>query len=106
MASSWRVLATDEFEGDLDEAVAYYLLASGPDSARRLLDAYDEMRGRLAALPGHGSNVGAGGLRWVRLGTFTAVYEANEGERVVTLLRLFYMTSNWRERILGECPEG
>lgn len=106
MASRWRVLATDEFEGDLDEAAAYYLQASGPGSARRLLDAYDEMRGRLATLPGHGSNVGASGLRWVRLGTFTAVYEINESERVVTLLRLFYMTSNWRERILGAGPEG
>ena len=50
MASSWRVLATDEFESNLDEA--------------------------------------------------------DEGECVVTLLRLFYMTSNWRKRILGEGSEG
>jgi plasmid stabilization system protein ParE len=103
MASpSYEVVVTPSFEKDLDAAVRYYLEQSGPISAGRLMDEFDSFRRLVAALPGHGSRVGDSGLRWRRLGVFVAVYGVDDDERVVTLLRLYYVSSDWRRRVLGE----
>ena len=100
--SSYAVIATDLFEIDLDEAVSYYLQMAGPRSAASLLDDYDTMRELLKTLPGYGSNVYGTPYRWRPLKSFIAVYAIDDEARTVTLMRLFYLTSNWRERLLKE----
>ena len=52
-------------------------------------------------LPGHGSLIGDSGLRWRQLGVFIAVYQVDEAGSVVTLLRLYHLSTNWRYHILG-----
>ena len=97
----FRVVATDLFEDDLAAAVTYYLGSVGVSSARSLLDEYDAMCGLLAELPGYGANVYGASYRWRPLKRFVAVYEVDEGGFIVTLLRLFHMSSDWHGRLLG-----
>lgn len=99
---AYSVLATAAFEHDLDEAVAYYLEQSGPRSAASFLGRYDSFRDLVAVLPGHGSRVGDSGLRWRKLGTFVVIYAADEERQEVQLLRLYYISSDWRHRLLGD----
>lgn len=98
MASiDYEVVTTLAFEEDLTAATEYMLETAGKMSTRRFLDAYAEMRLLLSVFPGHGPLVGAADLRWRSLPPFTAVYEVDEASRRVTLLRLHYRSSNWRE---------
>lgn len=97
----FTVVATDLFEDDLDAAVAYYLGSAGVSSARSLLDEYDAMCGLLAELPGYGANVYGTPYSWRPLERFVAVYEVDEDGCIVTLLRPFHMSSDWRGHLLG-----
>lgn len=103
MASpKFEVVASAAFADDLEDATSYYLEQSGPNSAARFLRAYDSFVDLLGTLPRHGSKVGESGLRWRKLGIFVAIYAIDDASHTVTLLRLYYLTSDWRRRVLGE----
>lgn len=103
MASErYEVVASGSFEDDLAVATSYMFEQGGLTSARRFLDRYAELRLLLGVFPGHGLPVGASGLRWRELRPFTAVYEYSEETHQVTLLRLHYHSSNWREELEAE----
>lgn len=97
----YSVRTASAFEDDLDRAVSYYLRQSGPQSATRFLDEYDSFRETVSLLPGHGTPVGDSGLRWRPIGVFVVIYMVAEQDRSVMLLRLYYLSSNWKERILS-----
>lgn len=99
--SELRVKATEQFAQDLEDSASYYLESVGEQGARRFLDEYDRFCNLVSAFPGYGSAVGDTDLRWRKIGVFVAVYleVADKGE--VVLLRLFYLSSNWRKHALG-----
>ena len=96
------VRATNAFLKDLEAAATYHLENAGPISASRFLDEYDSFRSLVSTFPGHGSPVGDSGLRWRKVGAFVAVYVEDSSSQEVLLLRLYYMTSNWRARTEGD----
>lgn len=96
----YAVLVSEAFERDLDGATAYYLQTAGSASALGLLDDYDTMCGYLAEMPGYGARVHGHAYRWRPLKGFVAVYSVDEECGTVTLLRLFYMRSDWRKQLL------
>ena len=100
-SNNYRVGVTDAFADDIEEAVTYCEMQSGKQSAARFLKRYDSFLELVSALPGHGSPIGDSGLRWRQLGVFVAVYQADEAGSVVTLLRLYHLSTNWRYYILG-----
>lgn len=100
----FRVVATDLFEDDLDAVLSYRLDTTGAASAKDFLDEYDAMCGLLAEFPGYGANVFETQYRWRPLKRFVAVYAVDEERSIVTLLRLFYMSSDWRDRLLEPTP--
>ena len=95
------VRATDRFAQDLDDSVAYYLEHAGEQSARHFLDEYDKFCDLVSAFPGYGSIVGDTDLRWRKVGVFVAVYSRDADAGEVVLLRLYYLSSNWRREVLG-----
>lgn len=98
----YEVVAAASFEEDLAVATSYMVERGGVSAARRFLDRYAELRLLLGVFPGHGSPVGADGLRWRELRPLTAVYEYSDAAHIVTLLRLHYRSSNWREGFEAE----
>ena len=105
MASrSYEVRATESFAADLSESCAYYLEHAGKRSAGRVLDEYDSFCRLAADVPGHGAPIEGTSLRWRKVGVFIAVYDVDDETRVVTLLRLYHVSSNWRSRALGQNP--
>lgn len=98
MASRHEVRATDSFAADLDSSTAYYLEQAGPRSGARFLDEYEGFCRLAASVPGHGSRIEDTTLRWRKIGVFIAVYDVDDDLRTVTLLRLYYMSMNWRSR--------
>lgn len=103
MASErYEVAAAASFEEDLAVATSHMVERGGASAARRFLDRYAELRLLLGVFPGHGSPVGADGLRWRELSPCTAVYEYSDATHTVTLLRLHYRSSNWREGLEAE----
>ena len=99
--NDYKVEVADAFADDVDEAVTYYETQSGKQSAARFLERYDSFLELVSTLPGHGSLVGDSGLRWRQLGVFVVIYKVDESEGVVTLLRLYYLSTNWCYHILG-----
>lgn len=99
---SYQVVVADAFADDLEQALIYYERQSGPQSAECFLGKYDSFIELVSRIPGHGSLIGDSGLRWRQLDVFIAVYEEDEIEHVVTVLRLYYLSTNWRHRILGD----
>ena len=102
---AYEVVASDEFNALLDEAVAFRVDNYGLRSARRLLNAVDNLSDHLADNPHMGRVVGddaddATPLRWVRVDTYIAVYRVHENHEQIVLLKLFSATSNWRRRVL------
>lgn len=103
--SEAAVETTEQFEDDLDQAIRYYLEQSGPRSATRLLDEYDSFRETVALFPKHGTRLGESQIRWRALGVFVAIYFEDEDEEKATLLRLYYLSPNWKTRILESPAE-
>lgn len=95
-SDAYRVEVTESFRDDLEAAVAYYREASGPRSAARFLTSYESFVDLVEQIPGHGTPIEDTPLRWRKVGVFIAVYLASEDPGTVMLLRLFYMSSNWR----------
>lgn len=96
-----RVVASREFEADLNNAVAYHVKNVGLASASRILDNYDATVARLQSMPCYGARVGSQ-YRWCYVGAYIAVYRVDKDAHIVVLHRLYYMTSNWKENILGD----
>lgn len=100
------VKATAHFEEDLARAYRYYRSRAGETSAGKFLDEYDLTVARLKAMPTAAVKIGDTGLFWCPVGSFVAVFSIDDTSCVVVLNRLFYMTSDWKRRILeeGELP--
>jgi plasmid stabilization system protein ParE len=96
-----HVRATDRFAQDLEDSASYYLERAGMQAARRFLDEYEKFCSLVSAFPGYGSPVGDTDLRWRKVGVFIAVYRVFAEEGEVVLLRLYYLSSNWRKHALG-----
>jgi plasmid stabilization system protein ParE len=96
-----RVRATSRFAQDLEDSASYYLERAGEQAARRFLDEYDKFCTLVSAFPGYGSLVGDTDLRWRKVGVFIAVYREDADGGEVVLLRLYYLSSNWRKHALG-----
>ena len=99
--SELRVRATECFAQDLEDSASYYLERAGEQGARRFLDEYDRFCNLVSAFPRYGSPVGDTDLRWRKVGVFVATYRENTDEGEVMLLRLYYLSSNWRKHALG-----
>ena len=99
------VRATNQFAQDLEDSVSYYLDHAGERSARHFLDEYDKFCDLVSTFPGYGSPVGDTTLRWRRVGVFVAVYSEDADAGEVLLLRLYYLSSNWRRHVLGIAQE-
>ncbi|MDO4797007.1 MAG: type II toxin-antitoxin system RelE/ParE family toxin [Coriobacteriales bacterium] len=95
------VRATDLFSRDLENAAAYYLQRAGERSASRFLSSFDEFCHLVAVFPGYGALVGDTELRWRKLGAFVAIYYEDKEAGEVILLRLYYISSDWRHLALG-----
>ena len=95
------VRATGRFAQDLDDSVKYYLEHAGERSARRFLDEYDKFCDLVSTFPGYGPVVGDTDLRWRKVGVFVAVYSTDADAGEVVLLRLYYLSSDWRREVLG-----
>ena len=74
----------------------------GQSSAERLLDAYDGICTMLTTFPALGSMVEGTLYRWHTLDRFVVVYSIDDDLNLVTLMRLFHMSSDWRARLLHE----
>ena len=96
-----RVRATERFVRDLEDSASYYLERAGEQGARRFLDEYDRFCNLVSTFPGYGSHVGDTDLRWRKVGVFVAVYREDADKGEVVLLRLYYLSSNWRRHALG-----
>ena len=99
--AAFKVKATAHFEEDLASAYRYYRTQAGPNGAAGSLDEYDLTVSRLQAMPTAAVKIGGTGLYWCPVGSFTAVFSVDSKNRVVVLARLFYMTSDWKRRILA-----
>ena len=96
-----RLRATARFAQDLEDSASYYLEHAGKQGARRFLDDYDKFCNLVSAFPGYGSPVGNTDLWWRKVGVFVAVYREDTTKEEVLLLRLYYLSSNWRKHALG-----
>ncbi len=102
---TFEVVASAEFNALLDEAVAFRIDNYGLRSARKLLNAVDNLSDHLADNPHMGRVVeddadDATPLGWVRVDSTIAAYPVHENHEQVALLKLFSATSNWRRRVL------
>lgn len=102
---AYEVVATEEFDALLDEAIAFRIDNYGLRNARRLLDAVDKLGDYLSDNPSIGRLVvdecdDRELLRWMRVDSYIAIYRVHEDRRQVALLKLLSATSNWRRRIL------
>ncbi len=93
--------ATEHFAQDLEDSTSYYLERAGKKSALHFLEEYDRFCSLVSAFPGYGSPVGDTDLRWRKVGVFIAVYREDTDKGEVVLLRLYYLSSNWRIHALG-----
>ena len=98
----YDVKATAHFEEDLAVAYRYYRSRAGERSAGKFLDEYDLTVERLRAMPTAAVRIGGTGLLWCPVGSFVAVFTIDVESLVVVLNRLFYMSSDWKRRILEE----
>ena len=98
----FSVKVTGAFEQDLAIAYGYYQTQAGPQSANRFLDEYDLTVERLSVMPSAAVKLAQTGYLWCPIGSFTAVFSIDDDNHIVYLLRLFYMSSNWKHRILEE----
>jgi hypothetical protein len=99
---AFDVKATAHFEEDLAIAYRYYRSKAGEGRASKFLDEYDLTVARLKTMPTAAVRIGNTGLLWCPVGSFIAVFSVDAANRVVVLNRLFYMTSDWKRRILEE----
>lgn len=97
----FSVKATAHFEDDLGAAYRYYLRQAGRKSASKFLDEYDLTISRLKVMPTAAVRVGEADLHWCPIGSFIAIFSVDSDAGEVMLERLLYMSSDWRQRILG-----
>ena len=100
--ANYKVCATASFEEDLAIAYRYYQRQAGFQSALRFLGEYDLTVSRLQATPTAAVKISNTKLYWCPIGSFTAVFSIDGRRKKVILERLFYMSSNWKRRILEE----
>ena len=100
--AEFDVKATAHFEEDLALAWRYYRDMAGDKSAGKFLDEYDLTVARLSTMPTAAVKIGDTGLLWCPIGSFVAVFSVDVANRMVVLNRLFYMTSDWKRRILED----
>lgn len=103
---SYTVKASAPFEQDLDAAVVWRLQEVGPKSAGGLLNSYDELVQHISAFPYLSGTVEQTSYRWRALERFVVVYKTEDDTHVVTLVRLFRMSQDWRSQLLRDSAEG
>ena len=95
----FAVVASALFQDDLDAAVRYRKQIAGKPAALRLLDSYEEVVEGLESFPSYGPRL-CENLRWCEIDGFVVIYEVDMDVYRVILHRLYYMTSDWKRRIL------
>ncbi len=100
----FAVEATGPFDADLEAAASWRLANVGPLSATRLLDAYDALVAAVGEFPLMAGSVEGTPYRWRALERYVVVYSVDEVARKVTLMRLFYISANWRAKLLASAP--
>ena len=103
---SFVVETTKPFDDDLGAAASWRLANVGPSSVDRLLDAYDALVAAIGEFPLMAGSVEGTPYRWRALERYAAVYVVDEDARMVTLMRLFHMSADWRARLLAGAAEG
>lgn len=98
----YEILATRRFEDDLDTALSWRLREVGRSSAARLYSTYLSKFDTLETFPLLGGRVEGSEYRCTAIGGYIAVYSVDEAARVVTLMRLFHMSADWRARLLAD----
>lgn len=105
MPDRWNVIATDAFADDLEAASSQYSLSVGSVAVSRFMDEYEETVGRLELFPLSGARIASSPYRRCGIGAFIGIYRVLEESRSVSLMRLVYMSSNWKSRLEpGEDP--
>lgn len=101
-----KVVTTQSFDERFEKAVGHRHDVHGSASARRLLDAYDQLVSTLqaASLIGTVLNKGdripdAPELRWVLLSPYVVVYRYLPDNKTLVLENVFFSSSNWRELV-------
>lgn len=97
----FEVVVTAPFVEDLLLAKNHLYEEVGPMSSRRLTDEFEIVVSNLKVLPSAGIRIKGTDYLWSPLGAFVAVYSIREKESVVYLERLFYISSDWKDKILG-----
>lgn len=97
----FAVETAESFDNDLDAAVSWRLANVGPSSAARLLNAYDALVAVIGEFPLMAGSVEGTSYRWRTLEGYVAVYAIDEAARIVTLMRLFHMSTDWRAHLLA-----
>ena len=98
----YEILATRRFEDDLDTALSWRLREVGRSSAARHYRTYLSKLDTLETFPLLGGRVEGSEYRCTAIGGYIAVYSVDEAARVVTLMRLFHMSADWRARLLAD----
>ena len=100
------VETTEPFDDDLRAAASWRLTNVGLSSAARFLDAYDALVAAIGEFPLMAGSVEGTLYRWRALERYVAVYVVDEDARMVTLMRLFYISADWRAHLLASDAEG
>ena len=105
---AYSVVESPSFHARLAEAFRFRIEYYGRKSARKLMNAKDQVVSRLSAMPLSGTLVNQESdgdaqrsLRWMRIDSYIAVYHVDEGRQIVVFVDLFSAGSNWRERVLS-----
>ncbi len=101
-AEPWSVRAAADFEAALRDEYENRLLSEGLDYAESLLDEYERLLKKLTEFPEWCPPIDGVNARWTRLGRFVVVFSTDRERHVVHLLRLYYLSSDWRAKLLGE----
>ena len=97
---NYAVIVTEPFKDDLTTVVRWRLENVGRSSAGRLISSYEAAISAIEAFPYFMPSARGDGLRWVAVENLVAIYEIDEANNTVTLLRLLNMASDWRAELL------
>ena len=95
----YEIFATRRFEDDLDTALSWRLREVGRSSSQELYSTYLSKLDTLETFPLLGGRVEGSEYRCTAMGV-TCGLSVDEAARVVTLMRLFHMSADWRARLL------
>jgi len=101
----YRIIRTDHFQQDLDSAVGYIVLSlENRAAAKSLLDAVEECYETLESMPlmyeaCHDPFLREKGYRRAIIKNYIMVYEVDEQDKTVTVLRFFHGKRDYEKMI-------